>query len=110
MNSLLKKAIAECFGTFVLVFVACGVAVATGDLVATALAFGLVIVGMAFSIGRISGCHINPAVSLACLLTKRMTAKEFAVYVCAQFVGAILGAIAIFGLFIWGKGLSGNVL
>ena len=100
MNSLLKKAIAECFGTFVLVFVACGVALATnGSLVATSLAFGLVIVGMAFSIGRISGCHINPAVSIACLLTKRMTAKEFLVYVLAQCVGAIIGGLLIFGCF-----------
>ena len=100
MNSLFKKAIAECFGTFVLVFVACGVALATGgDLVATSLAFGLVIVAMAFSIGRISGCHINPAVSLGCLLTKRMTVKEFVLYVCAQCVGAILGALLVFGCF-----------
>ncbi len=100
MNLLLKKAIAECFGTFVLVFVACGVALATGgSLVATSLAFGLVIVAMAFSIGRISGCHINPAVSLGCLLTKRMTAKEFLVYVASQCVGAILGALLIFGCF-----------
>ena len=100
MNSLLKKAIAECFGTFVLVFVACGVALATGgSLVATSLAFGLVIVAMAFSIGRISGCHINPAVSLGCLLTKRMTLKDFLVYVCAQCVGAILGGILIFACF-----------
>ena len=98
MNSLLKKAIAECFGTFVLVFVACGVALATGgSLVATSLAFGLVIV--AISIGRISGCHINPAVSLGCLLTKRMTLKDFLVYVCAQCVGAILGGILIFACF-----------
>ena len=100
MNSLFKKAIAECFGTFVLVFVACGVALATGgNLVATSLAFGLVIVAMAFSIGRISGCHINPAVSLGCLLTKRMTCKDFLVYVCAQVVGAILGGLLIFGCF-----------
>jgi aquaporin Z len=100
MNSLLKKAVAECFGTFVLVFVACGVALATGGgLVATSLAFGLVIVAMAFSIGRISGCHINPAVSLGCLLTKRMTVKDFLVYVCAQCVGAILGALLVFGCF-----------
>jgi len=100
MNNLIKKAIAECLGTFVLVFVACGVALATdGELVSTSFAFGLTIVAMAYSIGRISGCHINPAVSLGCLLTKRMTVKEFLVYVSSQIVGGILGAILIFGLF-----------
>ena len=73
---LFKKACAEFIGTFVLVFVECGVAAATGgSLVATALAFGLVIVAMAYSIGRISGCHVNPAVSLACWMDKRMTGK-----------------------------------
>ena len=100
MNDLLKKAIAECIGTFVLVFVACGVAAATGgDLVATSLAFGLTIVAMAYSIGRISGCHINPAVSIGCLLTKKMTLKEFGVYVAAQIVGGFLGALLVFGIF-----------
>jgi len=100
MNTLFKKSVAEFIGTFVLVFAACGVAGATGgDLVATALAFGLVIVAMAYSIGRISGCHINPAVSLGCLLTKRMTLKEFFAYVCAQILGGTVGAIAIFGIF-----------
>ena len=99
MKDLLKKAIAECLGTFVLVFFACGVAAFTGgSLVATSLAFGLVIVAMAYSVGRISGCHINPAVSLGCLLAKRMTLKEFLVYIAAQFVGGILGALAIFGI------------
>ena len=100
MNSnLLKKAIAECIGTFVLVFVACGVAAITaGDLVATSLAFGLVIVAMAYSIGRISGCHINPAVSIAMLITKKMTLVEFLVYVCAQVIGGLLGAVLIFGI------------
>jgi len=98
MNNLLKKAIAECLGTFVLVFAACGVAALTGgSLVATALAFGLVIVAMAYSIGRISGCHINPAVSIALFVSKKMTLKEFAVYVCAQLVGGFLGGLAIFG-------------
>ena len=98
MNSLLKKAIAECLGTFVLVFAACGVAAFTGgSLVATSLAFGLVIVAMAYSVGRISGCHINPAVSLGCLLTKRMSLVEFFVYVAAQIVGGFLGALALFG-------------
>lgn len=99
MNGLMKKAFAECLGTFVLVFAACGVAAYTGgSLVATALTFGLVIVAMAYSIGKISGCHINPAVSLGCLLTKRMTGKEFVVYVCSQIVGGLLGGIAIFGI------------
>lgn len=99
MNSLLKKAIAEAIGTFVLVFFACGVAALTGgDLVPTALTFGLVIVAMAYSIGRISGCHINPAVSFGCLLAKRMTVKEFFVYVAAQILGGVIGGIAIFGI------------
>ena len=100
MNSLLKKMIAEGIGTFVLVFVACGVAMATGGtLVGTALAFGLVIVAMAYSIGRISGCHINPAVSLALFIRKKMSFEEFCGYVIAQVVGGFLGALAIFGIF-----------
>ena len=98
MNNLVKKAIAECIGTFVLVFFACGTAAVGVYWSAIALSFGFVIVAMAYSIGRISGCHINPAVSLACLITKRMTVKEFFVYVAAQFVGGILGAIALFGI------------
>ena len=97
--NLLKKAIAECIGTFVLVFAACGAAAFLGNAVGAALAFGLVIVAMAYSIGRISGCHINPAVSLGCLLTKRMSLVEFFVYIAAQIVGGFLGAIAVFGLF-----------
>ena len=101
MKELLKKAFAECIGTFVLVFVACGVAGATGgSLVATSLAFGLTIVAMAYSVGRISGCHVNPAGSLGCLLTKRMTAEEFVVYVMSQIVGGFLGALLVFGLFV----------
>ena len=96
MNTLLKKAIAECFGTCVLVFVACGVAAATNaDLVGTALAFGLVIVAMAYCIGNISGCHINPAVSLAMAIRKEITWKEFLVYVCAQVVGAFVGSLLL---------------
>lgn len=108
--SLLKKAIAEFVGTFVLVFFACGVAAYTnGSVVATSLAFGLVIVAMAYSVGRISGCHINPAVSLGCLLDKRMSAKEFCVYVCAQIVGGFVGAVALFGIAkMAGLELAGN--
>ena len=99
MKDLLKKAIAEFIGTFVLVFVACGVASLTkGSVVPTALAFGLVIVAMAYSVGRVSGCHINPAVSLGCLLTKRMSVKEFCVYVVAQILGGFVGAVLLFGI------------
>ena len=97
--NLLKKAICEFIGTFVLVFAACGVAAFTGgELVATSFAFGLVIVAMAYSVGRVSGCHINPAVSLGCLLTKRMSVKEFCVYVCAQILGGFVGAVLLFGI------------
>ena len=100
MKDLLKKAIAEFIGTFTLVFVACGVAGATGgSLVATSLAFGLTIVAMAYSVGRVSGCHINPAVSLGCLLTKRMNVKEFGVYFISQILGGFVGAVLVFGLF-----------
>ena len=98
-KSLLKKAIAEVIGTFVLVFVACGTAALSGGALGpTALAFGLVIVAMAYSIGRISGCHINPAVSLGCLLAKRMSLKEFFVYIVAQIIGAFVGGVALFGI------------
>lgn len=99
MYSLGKKAIAEFIGTFVLVFFACGVAACTkGDLVSTSLAFGLSIVAMAYSIGRISGCHVNPAVSLGCFMTGRMTGREFFVYVIAQLLGGFVGGVALFGV------------
>ena len=94
-----KAYIAECLGTFVLVFFACGVAALTGgSLVATSLAFGLVIVAMAYSVGRISGCHINPAVSIACLIDGRMSFKDFIGYVIAQIIGGTIGALALFGI------------
>ena len=92
---LLKKLIAECIGTFVLVFIACGVAVFGESTVSISLAFGLVIVAMAYSIGNISGCHINPAVSLAMAIRKEITWKEFALYVLAQFVGAIVASLLL---------------
>ncbi len=91
----MRKYVAEFVGTLVLVLVACGVAVVTGNILATALAFGLVIVAMAYSIGNISGCHINPAVSLGMLLTKKMTGKDFVGYVIAQVLGAIIGALLL---------------
>ncbi|MBQ9081580.1 MAG: aquaporin [Clostridia bacterium] len=96
----MKKYLAECIGTFVLVALACGVAAIVGcadaaGKTATSLAFGLVIVGMAYSIGNISGCHINPAVSFAMLLSKKMSLKDFVGYVIAQVFGAFLGALVV---------------
>ena len=69
----MKKYIAEAVGTMMLTLVACGIAVTSGvDLVATSLAFGLVIVAAAYSIGNVSGCHINPAVSIALFVAGKM--------------------------------------
>ena len=88
----MKKYICEFIGTCVLVLFGCGTAVVTGaDVVATSLAFGLSIVAMAYVIGNISGCHVNPAVSLAMLINKKMSAKEFGGYAAAQVLGALFG-------------------
>lgn len=93
----MKKYICEFLGTCVLVLFGCGTAVLTGgDIVATALAFGLSIIAMAYVIGNISGCHINPAVSLAMLINKKMSLKEFGFYALAQFTGAVLGTGLLF--------------
>ena len=87
-----KKCLAECIGTAVLTLVACGVAAFTGgDLVPTSLAFGLVIVAMAYSIGNVSGCHINPAVTVAMLIRKKISLKDGCFYILSQFVGAFIG-------------------
>ena len=100
----MKKFIAECLWTMVLVIFWCGVAVWTGvDPVATALAFWLVIVALAYAIGPISGCHVNPAVSLWVWLTWKMKGKECWLYMIAQFIGWILWAL-ILGVLLWGFG------
>jgi len=95
----MKKYIAECIGTATLVILGCGTAMlvgcdaaAGGGYILTALAFGLTIVAMAYSIGNISGCHINPAVSLGVLLSGGMTAREFVAYVISQIIGAFVGS------------------
>ncbi len=91
----MKKYFCEFIGTLVLVLFGCGTAMFTdGDIVATSLAFGLAIVAMAYSIGKISGCHVNPAVSLAMLINKKIDFKEFCGYVAAQVLGSI-AAVAI---------------
>ena len=99
----LRKYVAEFIGTAVLVFVACGVAGQVCDIggaghLMTALAFGLVIVAMAYSIGNISGCHINPAVSIAMLVSKKMSVKDFCGYIVAQYLGGIAGAGALYAI------------
>lgn len=110
----MKKYIAEFIGTAVLVVFGCGSAVAANTLVAgngaeiplalstllIAFAFGLSIVAMAYSIGNVSGCHINPAVSFGLLVAGKMTVKDFIGYLVAQFLGGIAGAgllVAFFG-------------
>ena len=93
----MKKYLAEFIGTFILVFMGCGSAMllgcdATGGHLAVAIAFGLAIVATAYVIGDVSGCHINPAVSLAMLINKKLSAREFVGYVIAQLAGAVAGA------------------
>ena len=89
----MKKYIAEFIGTFTLVFFGTGIAVVSGgNLVATSLAFGLAIVASAYVIGNISGCHVNPAVSLAVLLNGKMSLKDFFGYVAGQIAGAFAGS------------------
>ena len=95
----MKKYLAECIGTATLVILGCGTAMLVGcdaasgsGYLLTALAFGLTIVAMAYSVGNISGCHINPAVSLGVLLSGGMTAGEFVGYVISQCVGALAGS------------------
>ncbi len=89
----MKKLVCEFVGTCMLVLLACGIAVATEvHYLGTAFAFGLVVIAMSYAIGNVSGCHINPAVSLGMALSKRMTWRDFFEYVIAQILGAITGA------------------
>lgn len=102
----MKKYIAEFIGTCVLVTLGCGTAMAVGcdsnygsGYILTAFAFGLVIVGMAYSVGNISGCHINPAVSLGVLISGGMNVKDFICYIVAQCLGAFAGAGLLAAIF-----------
>lgn len=104
----MKKYLCEFIGTAVLVLFGCGSAAIAGGALGTlgiALAFGLSIVAMAYVIGNVSGCHINPAVSLAMLISKKMSVKDFIGYVIAQVVGAIAG-IGILYAIITNSGLN----
>lgn len=98
----MKKYVAEAIGTFVLTFLGCGAAVSLGcaeentaAVVGTAIAFGLSVVAMAYTIGGVSGCHINPAITLACLIDKRMSMKDACGYWCGQFIGGIVAGACL---------------
>ncbi len=114
----MKKAVAEFIGTFALVLLGCGAAVIGGmgsgatsiDILGIASAFGLAIVAMAYGIGQVSGCHINPAVSFGVLVAGRMSPSEFVTYAIAQVLGAIAGAFVLY-LILSGKasGWSGSL-
>ncbi len=108
----MKKYIAEFIGTLVLVLIGCGTAMTVGcdptagsGYILTAFAFGLGLLTMAYSIGNISGCHINPAVSLGMLISKRISLKDFWGYIVFQVLGALVGA-GLLALIFHGAGIA----
>lgn len=129
----MKKLISELFGTFCLVLFGCGAATVAGGsvgavsglgLLGISLAFGLAVVAMAYAIGPISGCHINPAISVGMLVAGKLSVKDTVGYVIAQCIGALLGALVLslilngqagfeagewaYGSNGWGEGYLGN--
>lgn len=102
----MKKYLAEMLGTMVLVLMGCGAAVSLGctsndpalasTVVGTALAFGLAVVAMVYTIGGTSGCHINPAITLGCLLSGRIGGKDAVMYMVFQVIGAIIGSAILY--------------
>lgn len=113
----MKKYFAEMVGTMVLVLMGCGTAVSltctstdptlSSTVVGTALAFGLAVVAMAYTIGGISGCHINPAITLGCLLSGRISEKDAGMYMVFQTIGAVIGSAILWAL-TTNAGLSGT--
>jgi aquaporin Z len=109
-----KKYVAEMIGTFVLVLMGCGSAVFLGFLglstawiIGVSFAFGISLLAMVYAIGGISGCHINPAVSISMLAAGKISAKDTAIYIVAQCVGAIIGAAALYGIAIGSPAYGG---
>jgi aquaporin Z len=95
----LRKYIAEGIGTFALVFVGCGSAVIAGRYIGylgISLAFGLTVLAMVYAIGHISGCHINPAITIAMLVSRKINMKDTIFYIFFQCVGAIVAALVLF--------------
>ena len=108
----MKKYLAELVGTFVLTFLGCGAAVSlncgvdAASVVGTAVAFGLSVVAMAYTIGGISGCHINPAISFGVYLSGRMNAKDCVMYIIFQVIGAVLAAACLAAIVATSPGLA----
>ena len=90
MDASIRKYIAELIGTFVLTFFGVGAAIFAGNPLACALAFGLTVVVMSVTIGKISGCHLNPAISIAMFADKKLDTKDLIGYVVCQIIGAII--------------------
>lgn len=102
-----QKYVAEFLGTAILVAVGCGSAVVGAGHVGAAFAFGLVVLAMVYAIGPISGCHINPAISIAMLVAGKMKSKDCLMYIIAQFLGAVIGALILWAI---AEGVSGYSL
>ena len=129
---MVKKFISEFVGTMLLVVFGCGTAVATYKVIGTlyagssisateislfriawsgiliALAFGLILMALVYTIGKVSGCHVNPAISLACLIDGRMKVLEFVYYIIAQVLGGIVGALLLSWVFGGASNLGAN--
>ncbi len=118
----MKKYLAELIGTFALVLFGCGAAVVDGKtipaavlpdaplgvgILGIALAFGLAVVAMAYAIGPISGCHINPAITISMLVAKKISGKDAVGYIIAQFIGAVIGSGVLYAIIQGSPGFSG---
>ncbi len=99
--SSIKKYVAEAIGTFALTLCGCGAAAIAGETLGSlgiAMCFGLTVVAMAFAIGDVSGCHINPAITLAAFIDGRMSAKDMVCYWVAQIIGGLIGGLVLAGI------------
>ena len=110
----MKKYLAELVGTFVLTLFGCGTAVSlncgvdTASVVGTALAFGIAVVAMAYAIGGISGCHINPAITIGTYVAGRTSGKDLVGYICGQVCGAIIAAAVLYAFVSTAPELAGG--
>jgi aquaporin Z len=104
-----QRYVAELVGTFVLVFIGCGSATLAGKYIGftgIAFAFGLSVLAMVYAIGGISGCHINPAISISMFASGKLKAKDTVFYVVAQCVGAVIGAAVVYAVAVGNPGYS----